>query len=73
MRTDARHADRLLSAIEESRVLRRNADALIAQARLFLKAPPDLNAVLHEATLARANAKLHVAAAQRITPTPPVQ
>jgi hypothetical protein len=73
MRNDSVPADRLLSAIEESRALRRNADALIAQARQFLKSPPDLNAVLHEALLARANARLHVETAHRIPPAPPMQ
>jgi hypothetical protein len=66
MRTAPREADRLNSAIEQSRALRRHAGELIAGARKQLSSPPDIDAVMREALLVRARASMNVATARRV-------
>ncbi|NUS60502.1 MAG: hypothetical protein HOQ01_06100 [Lysobacter sp.] len=66
MRDAPRESDRLSSAIEESRALRRHTGELIAGARKQLESPPDIDAVMREALLVRARASLNVAASRRV-------
>lgn len=67
MRSESGPADRLHSAIEESRALRRQAGELIAVARKQLQSHPDIDAVMRESFVMRAKASLNVATARRLS------